>query len=84
MAPKRRLIGRLIGAYGLGRRDAQADRLRPPGLEDGRERAAYVLGHRDERERMHLERRLPQYKLDLFPAMPREAADADGSEPVSG
>ena len=78
MAEKRRHIGRLIAAYELGRRDALAAR-RKRQREESREYTAYLLGHDDERARMHLHKRLPQYELDLFP---KEPPDADGPEPL--
>ena len=75
MPEKRRHIGRLIAAYELGRRDALTGRHKR-GREESREFGAYLQGHNDERARMHLHKKLPQYELDLFP----EHAHADGPE----
>ena len=65
---KRPHIGRLIGLYAEGRRDARAGakRKRRRGESDDN-RAVYLLAIRDERRRMARERRLAQTRLALFP-----------------
>ncbi len=60
------MIGHVIAAYCRGRRDAQAgERRRRQYGETEQAREIYLLGHRDELERMTREGRLPQMRLEL-------------------
>ena len=63
---RRGLIGRVIGAYCVGRRDAQEGRrLGPDKYGPEKTYNAYVLGWNDERRRMRAENRLEQTAMDL-------------------
>lgn len=80
------MIGRIIGAYCEGRRDARHGKRRKlrrnragKVIEDLHLRTFYLLGVEDERQRMHLDKRLAQFELELFPETPH----ADGPETVS-
>lgn len=66
MAEKRWLIGRVVAAYEIGRRDAQAGRRskRSP-ADDDAEWEYRSLGRRDELRRMARDRRLAQSEMEL-------------------
>lgn len=74
------MIGQLVRLYCEGRRDAQHGKKRPRLNESSKNRIPYLLGWHDERRRMHLDRRLVQYEMDLEPG----GGDAVGPETLPG